>query len=193
MSFGPHVPSAAEIARYLRMGRNVPEGALADRVGSLLPAAVDAMHPRRVWRRMARERTAFVSSCLDRRLVGCADVYLLCTTLGAGFDALMRRRSVASGADAFIIQAIGAAAVEKFTDCCEDEIRRELAADEELVERYSPGYGDFPMTANGRIAELLDAARTIGVSVAESSTLLPTKTVTAVIGVKGHLNEGELK
>ncbi len=188
---GPHVPSVAEIARYLRMGRNVPEGALADRVDTLLPDAVAAMHPRRVWRRMARERVAFVSSRLDRHLVGCSDVYLLCTTLGTGFDALMRRHSVVSGADAFIIQAIGAAAVEKYTDGCEEEIRRELAPDEKLVERYSPGYGDFPMAANGRIVELLDAARTIGVSVAESFTLLPTKTVTAVIGVRNPLKEGE--
>ena len=135
-------------------------------------------------RRPARAELGFVSAKLDRHLEGCRDVYLLCGTQGAGFDAFLRRASVDSGVDALIVQAIGAAAVEKSVDGCEDEIRAELAPGESLAPRYSPGYGDFPLAANRVILERLDAPRRVGVSLTETLLLVPSKTVTAVIGVR---------
>ena len=176
--------SLAEIARYMRMGREVPEGELADRVERLLAEAEKTFDFRR---RFARFRTAdlgFSSKTLERHLGGCGEVYLSCGTVGAPFDALLRRVSAVSGLDALIVQAIGAAAVEKHMDTVDEEIRAELAPGESLVSRYSPGYGDFPLEASRRILELLDAPRRMGVSLTDSLLLVPSKTVTAVAGVK---------
>ena len=69
-------------------------------------------------------------------------------------------------------------------DAIEDDIRRELAPGEELVARYSPGYGDFPLAAQGALVALLDAPRKAGVSLTSSLLLVPPKSVTAVIGVR---------
>ena len=182
MSPAFHLPLAA-IARYMRMGGQVPDGALVERVESLREEALKVFRLARVWRRMDLPLPV-ESQALARHLAGCPSAYLVCGTIGAEFDALQRRVAVTSGADALIVQAIGAAAVEKHMDTVDEEIRAELAPGESLVSRYSPGYGDFPLEASRRILELLDAPRRMGVSLTDSLLLVPSKTVTAVAGVK---------
>ena len=184
----------ADVAPYMRMGRTVPEGALAERVLALRDEASDAVRPARVWRRFpvsngsiaSGESRLEVRGTLSIRLVGCHAVYLACGTLGPDFDAFQRRVSVVSGADALIAQALGAALIEKLMDSIEDEIRVELAAEETLVPRYSPGYGDFPLSAQKNLLSLLDAFHRVGVALTDSLLMVPSKSVSAVIGVKRH-------
>ena len=176
----------ADIAQYMRMGRTVPEGALAERIAALRSDAASEIRVARTWRRMpVPPHWIAASKALSLRLSGCRDVYLVCGTLGAAFDAFQRRVSVMSGADALIVQAVGAAAIEKVMDSIEAEIRTELPQGETLVPRYSPGYGDFPLAAQRELLELLDASRTIGVSLTDSLLMVPSKSVSAVVGVRG--------
>ncbi len=182
----------AEIARYMRMGRALPEGALADRVDVLLKRALATARPARVWRRFALSGGRIgsppvsieVAGRLARHLDGCRSVYLACGTLGVGYDAFQRAVSALSGADALIAQAIGAAMIEKWMDETEREISTELAPGEALVARYSPGYGDFPLSRQRELLALLDATRTVGVSLTDTLLMAPSKSVSAVIGVK---------
>jgi len=182
-----------EIARYLRMGRTQPEGALADRVRELGAAVCEAARPARIVRPLAWPAPGFLaegSRTLARHLAGCSRAYLLCTTLGAGVDALLRRVSVVSAADAWIVQAAGAALIEKWTDACEAEIRAGFAPGETAPARYSPGYGDWPLAAQRPILAFLDAARQAGVSLTETLLLVPSKSVTAVLGVRAASEHG---
>lgn len=172
-----------EVARYLRMGGTVPEGALAARIGELIEDAVRVLRPARIWRRLSVRQVPSPGTTLLHHLTGCAEAYLACGTLGPGLDALQRRVSVTSGADALIVQAIGAALIERHMDGVEEEIRAELASGESLVTRYSPGYGDFPLEAQRELLAILDAPRTIGVSLTDSLLMVPSKSVSAVIGV----------
>ena len=185
-----------EIARYLRMGRNVPDGALAERIVALRDDAVPVCRPAKIWRRFEigrgeASRRAVVSGgtrlaiegTLARHINGCEAVFLACGTIGAGFDAFQRRVAVTSAADALIVQAIGAALIEKTMDAAEDEMRAELADGETLVARYSPGYGDFPLAAQRTILGLLDTPRKIGVSLTDTLLMVPSKSVSAVIGI----------
>ena len=182
----------AEIARYMRMGRTVPEGALAERVERLRGEALKVVRPARVWRRFSVADGAIASGgarldvrgTLARHLAGCHAAYLACATIGAEFDAFHRRASISSGADALIVQAIGAALIEKVMDETEDAIRAELADDESLVQRYSPGYGDFPLAAQRTLLDLLDAPRRVGVSLTDTLLMVPSKSVSAVIGIR---------
>ena len=89
-----------------------------------------------------------------------------------------------SGADALIVQAAGAAFMERWMDETEECIRAELAPGESMMTRYSPGYGDWPLEAQRRLLELLDTPRAIGVSLTDSLLMVPSKSVSAVIGVK---------
>ena len=69
-------------------------------------------------------------------------------------------------------------------DGVEDEIRAELTDGETLVSRYSPGYGDFPLAAQSTVLALLDAPRTVGVALTDTLLMVPSKSVSAIIGVK---------
>ena len=181
-----------EIARYMRMGRTLPEGALAERVTALRDRALKVIRPARTWRRFPIEGGAIVSGgvrldiagTLARHIVGCRAAYLVCGTIGAAFDAFQRRVSVSSGADALIVQAIGAALIEKLMDSVEDEIHGELAENETLVERYSPGYGTFPLAAQRTLLALLDAPIKVGVSLTDTLLMVPSKSVSAIIGIR---------
>ena len=181
-----------EIARYMRMGRQAPDGTLARRMDELRVEAEAICRPARTWRRFRLSDGAIASGSarldiggtLARHIDGCHAAYLACGTVGAGFDAFQRRVSVTSGADALIVQAIGAALVEKLMDSVEGEIRMELEEGETLVPRYSPGYGDFPLASQRTILTLLDTPRRIGVSLTDTLLLVPSKSVSAVIGVR---------
>ncbi len=173
---------AADINRYLLLGRHAPDAALAEAMARLREVALQAIRPARTWRRIARVPSE--SKTLARHLSGCHAAYLVCGTLGAAFDALLRRTAVRSAADTLVLQAIGAAAIEEWMDLVEDEIRRELKDGETLVPRYSPGFGDFPLSAQREMLAILDASRAIGVSLTDSLLMVPSKSVSAVIGVR---------
>ena len=182
----------ADVARYLRIGAGAPDEALAARVEGLIAAAEGEVRPRRVWRRFPVKDGAVASGglvlpiegTLARYLGACRDVYLVCGTLGARFDAFQRRAAVQSGADALIVQAIGAAMIESWMDAMQDDIRAELAPGETILHRYSPGFGDFPLSAQRVMLSLLDAPRAAGVSLTETLLMVPSKSVSAVVGVR---------
>ena len=185
--------SMADVARYLRMNGERPDGPLAERIASLAEAAGKAVRPARVWRRFPIVGATVgdvppaqirIEGSLARHLEKCGAVYLACGTLGASFDAFHRRASAVSGADALILQAVAAAMIEDWMDAIEDEIRKELEPGETQVARYSPGYGDFPLAAQGALVALLDTPRKVGVSLTSTFLLTPSKSVTAVIGVR---------
>ncbi len=176
-----------EVALYLRLDGHEPDAALAARIAAMREAALKVILPARVWRRIAWPKTdgAFgASRKLARHLDGCHAAYLVCGTLGTGFDALLRRVSVKSAADTLVLQAVGTAAIEEWMDGIEETIRNELAPGETLVRRYSPGYGDFPLSAQRELLGLLDSSRTVGVSLTDTLLMAPSKSVSAVVGVK---------
>lgn len=179
-----------QICRYLKLYGRAPGAALEARVKAMRTAAMEAFRPRRVWRRFDDLSAAVGSgsASLAKHLAGCRAVYLVCTTIGAEFDALQRRIAATSPSDAFVLQAIGAAAIEAWTDETELEISLDLNEGETLVARYSPGYGDFPLEAQRRLLGLLDAPRSVGVSLTDSLIMVPSKSVSAVIGVKPPAN-----
>jgi len=176
----------------MRMGRTVPDGALAARVTELRGKALTIIRPAHTWHRfpivegniVSGSVRLAISGTLARHLADCHAAYLACGTLGAGFDAFQRRVSAISGADALIVQAIGAALIEKLMDEVEAEIHRELQPNETLVSRYSPGYGNFPLAAQRELLLLLDASRMVGVSLTDTLLMVPSKSVSAIIGIK---------
>ena len=66
----------------------------------------------------------------------------------------------------------------------EETLREKLAAQAlYLTDRFSPGYGDMPLAQSGQICEVLNAGRSIGLTVSQSGILMPRKSVTAVLGI----------
>ena len=59
------------------------------------------------------------------------------------------------------------------------------AADgETLRPRYSPGYGDLPLAFQQDLFRALDCERRLGLTLTDSLLMVPSKSVTAIIGMK---------
>lgn len=84
-----------------------------------------------------------------------------------------------------VFDACAAAAVESLCDLVQDEIKSKAEVmGLEITGRFSPGYGDFPIEMQKEIISVLKAYERIGLSVNESSVMIPRKSVTAVIGLQ---------
>ncbi len=112
----------------------------------------------------------------------CGQAALLCCTLGAEFDRLLRMTQARDMAKASILNACGSAYAEAGCNEAEKEIASRYP-NLYLTDRFSPGYGDLPLSIQPSFITALDADRRLGVTVTDSLLMLPAKTVTAVIGL----------
>ncbi len=124
--------------------------------------------------------TKVESRDLARNLKGCNRVVIFCATVGLGIDRLINRYGTTSPAKGLIMQAIGAERIESLCNAFNNEIKRK----HETVPRLSPGYGDFPLEFQREIFRLLSPDKRIGLMLNESLLMSPTKSVTAIIGLK---------
>ena len=124
------------------------------------------------------------ASALRRHLSGCESVILFAATIGLGIDRLIARYSRLSPARALLFQALGAERIECLCDVFCADMRQRLAQNgKHLTKRFSPGYGNLPLTLQTDIFRALDCPRTIGLSLTDSLLMMPSKSVTALIGV----------
>ncbi len=124
------------------------------------------------------------SRALKRHLEGCNAAYLFAATLGAGVDRLMQRYSRTDMPAAVVLQACAAALLESCCDAAQEEIAAGLPDGFSLRPRFSPGYGDLNLDCQPDILRILDAAKKIGLSCTETNMLTPTKSITAIMGIR---------
>ena len=87
-------------------------------------------------------------------------------------------------AEAAVLQACGAAAVEAVCNALNDKLEREILAEgKSLCSRYSPGYGDYALENQKGVFEVLNPPKYIGLSLMDMLIMSPEKSVTAVIGI----------
>jgi hypothetical protein len=115
-------------------------------------------------------------------LEGCSKAVLMCATVGGDTDKLIRTMEVTDMASAVITDAMAGCAVEYVCNKAEEKIREEYP-NMYMTWRFSPGYGDMPITLQNRFLDVTNASRTIGLFASENHILTPRKSVTAVIGL----------
>ena len=124
------------------------------------------------------------SADLARNLQGCEKIVVFGATVGLAIDRLIARYGHISPVKALFFQAIGAERIEAVCDLFCADIQREYAAcGYQAGARFSPGYGDFPLSAQRDIFRVLDCPRKIGLSLNSSLLMSPSKSVTAIIGL----------
>jgi len=124
------------------------------------------------------------SADLSRHIAGCGEAYLFAATLGAQADFLLERASKIDMSRAVVMQACAAALTESVCDEAEREISAQAAKRGLFLRpRYSPGYGDFSILHQRDLLGILQAQKKIGLAMTQDSMLVPTKSVTAVIGL----------
>lgn len=119
------------------------------------------------------------SANLATNLDGCDRVVLFAATVGLAPDRLSEKYRRLSPEKALYANAIGAERVEALCDT----FCRELSATHTVRPRFSPGYGDLPLSLQTEIFQALDCPRKIGVTLTDSLLMTPTKSVTALVGI----------
>lgn len=121
------------------------------------------------------------SSALEINLRDCDRMVLFAATVGNGIDRLLARYTRLSPARAHMLQALGAERIESLCDVLQEEIRRLYG---ETRPRFSPGFGDVPLALQKDIFQALQCARHIGVTLGENLLMSPSKSVTALVGIR---------
>lgn len=123
-------------------------------------------------------------SSLKKHLHGCEEAYLFAATVGMDAERAITAAAKLSPARAVALDAAGSAAIEAF--CGNLCSQLQACVERKLRSRFSPGYGDLSIQLQGEILQLLDAHRRIGLSVTAGGMLVPTKSVTAIVGIGGE-------
>lgn len=189
-----------EVLRYLGMGTSNPE-TVDPRILEGIEAALAELRSRtrpRFLRKIcpldfhgeSGELLSFgwvfsvKSRSLQVNLRDCSEAVLFTATLGAEADQLIRRASSRDISQGLIMEASATALIEDFCDGCQMEIEEEMNRQgKTLRPRFSPGYGDFDIAHQKDMIRLLDTPRQLGVSLTEGGMLVPSKSVTAVMGI----------
>jgi len=126
------------------------------------------------------------SQDLKRLLVNCDSCILMAATLGIEVDRKITNLQKLDMLEAMIFDSCASVLVEKLCDEAEDEMMRTLEEGQYLTMRFSPGYGDVPLELSAAILDLLSAQKRIGLTQTKTHMLLPTKSITALIGISSQ-------
>ena len=186
------LPDIDEALRYLGAGAHPPEELrrqatavaeeLAAQIQPRFTFQVFSLTPENGSFRLIGTDLLLSGRTAERMLAQCGQAVLLACTLGTKFDAMVRAAQARDMARAVILDACGSALVEQ--GC--NEAERDIAARFPglyLTDRFSPGYGDLPLSLQPGICAVLDAERRVGIHVTPSFLMNPNKSVTAVIGL----------
>ncbi len=130
------------------------------------------------------DNTEIHSENLSKTLSDCSGVIVASLTLGTGFDFLLRRYSSLVPSRALCIDAIGTAATEAYAEKICNDLSLLIKEDNLYTRpRFSPGYGDFSLKYQEYILKLSNGLKLNGITLTDSLLMIPTKSVTAIIGV----------
>lgn len=194
--FTPHITTInpREVLRYLGGPlTDVPESLLQtvrQAAGQLQASA----RPKAVWRSFTLEGTALADTTLSlpgrdiqHHLADCDRCVLMAATLGADVERLIMQAQVSDMTKALIFDGCASAAIENVCDNLESYLRTQVEAEGFfLTDRFSPGYGDLPLTLQNDFCTLLNTQRQIGLTVSQSNILIPRKSVTAILGISNR-------
>ena len=124
------------------------------------------------------------SEALAKNLYGCTEVFVFAATIGIDVDRLLMRNAHLSPSKGVIDDALASAAIEAWCDCLNTTLETQVAKEGRFLRpRFSPGYGDFSLSVQPQLLEILSASKRIGLTLTDHLLMVPTKSVTALIGI----------
>lgn len=191
----------AEMLRYLGHAGQAVDDDLAARIESAAGTLERDIAPRGVWQvfpvdtsgrdadgepciRLAGTTVTLRGRDIFRHLKDARLCALIACTLGMESERRLRTLSGQHPLDAALLDAACSAYIEAAVGAMDAQVGS-AAAEAGLARnwRFSCGYGDCPLDAQDAIVTAIDATRRIGLTVTPSQLLLPSKSVTAMIGL----------
>jgi 5-methyltetrahydrofolate--homocysteine methyltransferase len=185
--------------RYMGLGSSEPTAQVARIIDDCEAALLNAIRPVYTYsvfdivqtdEGISVEGTSLLltGNAVRLHLQGCNKAVLLAATLGIGADKAIKRCQVSDMTGALATDALASAAIEQVCNIAEEEIR-EAVAPLNMTWRFSPGYGDLPLDLQRSFLMVLNAQKRIGLTVTDSLIMLPSKSVTALIGLSENTIE----
>lgn len=183
-----------EAVRYLGYGTNAVDVQTLAMISDSFMELETCAEPRHIYRIFALQVQSedcfsiglnqYQSRNLGKNLRGCEKAIIFAATLGIHVDRLIRKVSLEDMAKAVVLQACAAAMLEEYCDEWQEQIRERIQTEGYYLRpRFSPGYGDFSIRYQLHFLEMLNADKTIGLTLTENYMLNPTKSITAIMGI----------
>lgn len=193
-----------EVLRYLGYGRNQADSRVTELIDDCIRQLKAAGEPRHLSKEypltllpdggidaqcfQARSRN------LSKNLKDCSKIIVFAATLGAGVDLLLHKYNKLQMSRAVVLQAASAAMIEDYCNqACAGLAKEYEAKGYYLRPRFSPGYGDFPLSCQQAVLDGLEAGKRIGIKLTDSFLMIPSKSVTAVMGASRKPYRCEIK
>lgn len=165
--------------RYL--GVKAADASLRTKMLALAEQLQSRIQPRSIWVLADQATLSLPGNTAAKLLADCRQCAVLICTLGAEFDLWVRREQLRDMTRAAMLDALGSAYIESACDAVEEAIHARFPG-VYLTDRFSPGYGDLPLSVQSTLLPLAGGSR-IGVTLTDTLLMLPQKSVTAVIGL----------
>lgn len=186
-----------EVYRYLGYRNQEPDEIIKLLTDEVLEELTGSVTPKSVMRqfscRLEKDRIylydgqiefSLQSKDLSYNLHNCEFVIAFAATLGNAPDLLLRKYEIMNMAKASVVQAASAELIEGYCNEQQEQLKKDW---EEkgyyLKPRFSPGYGDLGLETQKMLFEVLSCEKRIGLTLTDTLLMLPTKSVTALIGV----------
>ncbi len=142
------------------------------------------VQPRYCWKAFQKKNLnkILIGNDIQKHLENCELVILFCATLSQRADACIRLAQAIDVLAGMMTDAMASALTEQLCDEAEKEILNNFP-DMFSTWRFSPGYGDMPLSVQQDFLNLINAEKQLGICVSEGGLLIPTKSVTAIIGL----------
>ena len=124
------------------------------------------------------------SASLARAMQGAEAVVVFAATVGIEVDRVIARYQKTSAALAHMASSLASERIESLCDALCRALSEELADEYTLTQRFSAGYGDLPIEFQRKIFSMLNPEKYIGLTLGASLLMSPSKSVSAIIGLK---------
>lgn len=190
LSFSLEPIDRKEALRYMGY-HGEPDAAFSTIVDECEQKLMAAAQPRVIYRMFSISREHELLSAgelplsgtdIARLLQTCDRIILLAATLSGQADQAIRRAGISDMTKSLVMDALASAGIEQICNRTETTLQKKLPG-VYFTWRFSPGYGDLPLSLQPRILQLLEAQKRLGLTVTPEHILIPRKSVTAIIGL----------
>ena len=187
-----------EVLRYMGYRGQAISPEIDARVNEGIARALELARPQASWRifdlaehggsdgaiRLEGCALELTGSAIAKHLDGAAACAVMAVTIGMGVERELKRLAATDPVAQVIFDAAGTVAVEEAAAACQKSIAADAAARGLYANaRFSPGYGDLPLAVQPTLLASVDANRRLGIALTDSLLMVPTKSITALMGV----------
>ncbi len=116
------------------------------------------------------------------------EVAVFIVTAGVVVDQQLRRLEKFDKLAYLVYDKVASYFIEEMAEKLQNEIRSELLkTNKYMLNRFSTGYGDYPIDVNEKIVDLLNGNR-LGVYLTDKKMFMPSKTISGIIAA-GDINK----